>query len=219
MKYHPDDVKIGLQDLFRRITESDLVPGRIPLLEGIDEKFHLLRKADVKNAQDLRLRLKTPKSIAALSKQTGIDEHYLSLLRREIESCFPRPYPLKNFDWLSERDLNKLEAKGCKNSKDIFNALSSLKKRETLARELDIAPFFLETLFRLAVLTRIQWVSPRFAQMLLSAGYGSSQDIARANAETLSAALDEADKDKRLFKGKIGIRDVKRVIKAASYVE
>ncbi len=76
----------------------------------------------------------------------------------------------------------------------------------------------LETLVRLADLTRVQWVSPTAARMLLEAGCGSVSDVAAADAGDLCEALARVNEGDRFFKGRIGLRDVRRLIRAAGYV-
>lgn len=76
----------------------------------------------------------------------------------------------------------------------------------------------LEILARLADLMRVQWVSPTFARMLIVAGYGNVAKVAAANADDLCKALSSINAGDRFFKGKIGLRDVKRLVQAASYV-
>jgi hypothetical protein len=76
----------------------------------------------------------------------------------------------------------------------------------------------LESLVQLADLTRVQWVSPTAARMLVEAGYDSVSKLAVADAEDLCEALVRINEGGRFFKGKIGLRDIKRLVKAASYV-
>jgi len=76
----------------------------------------------------------------------------------------------------------------------------------------------LEMLARLADLMRVQWVSPTFGRMLIVAGYDSAAKVAAANADDLCEALASINAGDRFFKGKIGLRDIKRLVQAASYV-
>jgi hypothetical protein len=67
-------------------------------------------------------------------------------------------------------------------------------------------------------LMRVQWVSPTFARMLIVAGYDSAVKVAEANADDLCEALASINAGGKFFKGKIGLRDIKRLVQAASYV-
>lgn len=76
----------------------------------------------------------------------------------------------------------------------------------------------LKELFRLADLTRVRWVSPATARMLVDAGYDSASKVAAADAEVLYEALVCVNEGDKFFKRKIGLRDIKRLVRAAAYV-
>lgn len=152
MPYYLDAEKISLDDLQKRITETDLVPSRGSLLEEIDEIFLKLKAHGFVALADLRTGLKNPKNIPALSEEVGVDA-------------------------------------------DVIDAL-----------------------YVLADLTRIQWVSPTVAGMLVSAGYTDAKAVSDADPERLCSDLDRINKENKYFDGKIGLRDIRRLVKAASYV-
>jgi hypothetical protein len=218
MSYYISSKKVSLDDLQRRIEETDLVPSRSSLLENIKDKFRALKSHGIATFEDLRKELKNSKKIPSFSEKTGIDEKYLKLLRREIEGYFPKAIPLKSFDWLPEKELSKLEKKGYKNSALLFEALNSSEKREKIINTLEIDADFIDNIYSLVNLTRIQWVNHTVARMLVSAGYTNVKMVAEANAEELRDKLDRENKVNEYFKGKIGLRDIKRLVKAATYV-
>jgi predicted flap endonuclease-1-like 5' DNA nuclease len=154
----------------------------------------------------------------ALSKATGIDMQYLTLLRREVEGYFPTPPALKAFDWLPEEAIAKLEKKGILHAAALFEAAGSSESRTALAQSTGVDAAILEALVRLADLTRVQWVSPLTARMLVEAGCDSASNLAAADAEELCEALVRVNAGGRFFKGKIGLRDIKRLIRAAGYM-
>jgi hypothetical protein len=139
------------------------------------------------------------------------------LLRREIEGYFPKPIGLKTFDWLPKDEIAKLEQNGICDTAALYEATSSAKRRTELAKSTGAAVASLEALARLADLTRVQWVSPTVARMLVLAGYDSAAKVAAAEAEELNEALVRVNAGDRFFKGKIGLRDIKRLVLAASY--
>ena len=219
MSYYLQAEKVSLDDLQTRIEETDLVPSRSSLLEDIKDKFEILKSIGISTLADLRKELKNSKKIPSFSKKTGIEEQYLALLRREIEGYFPKSIPLKSFDWLPKRELSKLEGEGYKNAALLFEALDSSKKREEIINTLKIDAKFIDLIYSLVDLTRIQWVNHTVARMLASAGYTNTKMVSKANAEKLCGQLDRVNKENKFFKGKIGLRDIKRLIKAASYVQ
>jgi len=218
MAYHLDAEKINLNDLQKRIEATDLVPSRVSLLDGLGTKMNSLEKQGIMTLAQLRNELKTSKRLEALAKSTGIGTQYLILLRREIEGWFPKPSPLKEFDWLPKSEIAKLERNGIRDASALHEATDSKSKRTALAKSADVDIATFETFAQLVDLTRVQWVSPTAARMLLEAGCNGSAKLAKADADELYEALARVNAGGRFFKGKIGLRDVKRLIHAASYV-
>ena len=218
MTYHIDAERVSLDDLRKRIEETDLVPSRVLLLDGIDTKTKVLEQHGVTTLASLRKELKNSKRLEALAKATGIDTQYLILLRREIGSYFPKPSALNAFDWLPGGEIAKLEEKGLRHTAALYEAASSVESRTELANSTGVDVTILEALVRLADLTRVQWVSPKAARMLVEAGFDSASKVAAADAEDLYEALVCVNEGDRFFKGKIGLRDIKRLVRAASYV-
>lgn len=218
MDYYVDADKTSLDKLQKRIEETDLVPSRRLLLENIVENFKKLKKNGYLTFADLRKDLKNAKNIPSVANETGINSEYLTLLRREIESYFPKTFPLKIFNWLPQKDIIKLEKQGYKNTAILFGVLKSPQNIEKISTDLGIDIRIVDELSRLVNLTRIQWTSPLAARMLVSAGYNNVKSVAKANADKLCDELDKVNKENNYFKGKIGLRDVKRLIKASSYV-
>lgn len=219
MAYFIEAEKVSLDDLQKRIARTDLVPSRASLREGIEGKFEALIQQGIQTLANLRKELKNARRMEVLANQTGIELAYLALLRREIESYFPKPFTLKEFDWLSEGEIGKLEGVGIKNAPAFYDAARTSEDRNRLAEATGIPLAALEALFGLVDLSRVQWVSPNFARMLVEAGYASAARLAQADPEELCAALERVNQGGRFFKGKIGLRDIKRLVNAAGYVD
>ncbi|MBN2117153.1 MAG: DUF4332 domain-containing protein [Anaerolineales bacterium] len=218
MAYHIDAEKINLDNLQKRIEGTDLVPSRASLPEKIEPKMKALEQQGIRTLARLRNELKTSKRLATLANATGIEMQYLTLLRREVESYFPKPFALKSFDWFPGSEIAKLERNGIKDTAALYEATDSKQKRTALAKSIEIENTILETLAQLADLTRVQWVSPTAARMLVEAGYKSATELARADADELGKALVRVNAGARFFKGKVGLRDIKRLIHAARYI-
>lgn len=218
MAYYIDAGKVSLDDLKKRIEETDLVPSRASLLDRIDGKLKALEQQGITTLANLRNELRNSKRLEAVSNATGIETQYLILLRREIEGYFPKPSALKVFDWLPKGAIAILEENGIRDTTALYKAASSGNGRTELAKSTGVDVSILEALVRLADLTRVQWVSPTVARMLVEAGYDSVSKVAAADADDLCQALMHINEGDRFFKGKIGLRDIKRLIRAASYV-
>ncbi|KUO74972.1 MAG: hypothetical protein APF77_13580 [Clostridia bacterium BRH_c25] len=218
MSYYIDADKVKLDDLLIRIKETDLVPSRSLLLEGIEENFSKLKMNRIFTLADFRKSVKNSKNIVPLAEKTNINIEYLTLLRREVEGYFPKAFPLSDFVWLDKNEIAKLENKGYKNTALLYEALETSSKREEIFSSGVLDNDFVDEISSLVGLTRIQWVSPTAARMLFDSGYKDAKSVAEANAEELYRSLEKVNDANKYFKGNIGLRDVKRLIKAASYV-
>ena len=216
MAYHLDADKIDLPSLQNRIESTDLVPSRAPLLDQIGAQMDKLRAIGIFSLAALRNELKTPRRLKALAAAAGIRESYLVLLRREIEGYFPKPFPLDSLGVLSDADLAKLARSGISHSADLFDAADAPPKIARLAKTSGVDAASLRSLARLSDLLRIQWVSPTFARMLAACGCGGAADVAAANPARLCEALAAANAQSAFFKGTIGLRDVRRLVRAAN---
>ena len=213
--YHLDDGAITLDDLRKRLETTDLIPSRVSLLEGIHEHFARLRDSGILTLADLREAVKSKKALQVLSVKTGIEREYLTLLRREIEGYFPKPLPVASFNWIPQQVLIAFKNNGMADTKAIVEQLSEKRHRTAFGLTAGIAPVLVETVFCLSGLTRIQWTSPAVARMLLAAGYRTVAQVASADPDMLYRDLDRVNREQKIFKGTIGSRDVRRLIRAA----
>lgn len=216
VKYHIDSHSVDLNALQNRLQKTDLIPSHEPLLNDIAEKMTLINDAGLHSLEDLRTELKTATSLALLSKNTGIDINYLKLLRRAINGFFPKPRPLKDVDWLGTDAVVRLDKAGIKNTQQFFDTacgdVTGLVKRTGISQKNALE------LGAISDLCRIQWVSPTFARALTAAGFTNAAAVAQASPEDLYQAIIKANRQAKFYKGKIGLRDIKRLVAAAAYV-
>ncbi len=215
MSYYINQDSDGLGDLQKRLESTDLIPSHQPLLEGITHNFAALERAGCKSIRELRSRLKNAKTIALLANNSGVDPNYLNLLRRVVEGFFPKPQLMIAFDWLDKNTLAKLEKAGIKNTEQLY--LAACSDIATLTKMTGLHSKDLSEPIALSDLSRVQWVSPTFARVLVASGFDNAAKVANANPEVLYAAVTKANESARFYKGKIGVRDMKRLVAAASY--
>ena len=215
MGYYIDDHLTGLSALQERLQNTDLIPSQEPLLEDISQKMSALRKVGIASLADLRSALKTARVLESLSQRSGVDPGYLQLLRRAVNGFFPKPRSLDEVDWLDKSTAVSLKKAGIRNTQQLFDAASEGAAglaKETGTDQKDILDFVV-----ISDLCRIQWVSPTFARVLVEAGFTSATAIAEADPETLFEAIAQANRDARFYKGKVGLKDVRRLVIAAAY--
>jgi len=218
MPYHMDDQVITLVDLQKRLETTDLIPSQEPLLDHMTETMRSLKNAGIATVRDLRAALKTPKAVAALAKASGVAAGYLNLLRRTVEGFFPAPRPLAAFDWINKKLLNALAQQGIQDTATLYSQTENPKQRKALAGAAGLDADTLLELHGLADLSRVQWVSPSFARTMMAAGYDNAAKIAKADPENLCERIATANATYKYYKGKVGLRDVRRLVMAAKYV-
>lgn len=208
---------VSLDDLRNRIKSTDLVPSRAVLLEDLDAVFEKLAQQGIETWLDLQKAIKNPKHMESFSKSSTIDLQYLVLLRREVESYAPKPFDLKVIDWVPQEVINKLLGDGISTSDQLFSKFNDMNSRTNLADKTGIDRELMVYLVNLASLCRVQWVSPTAGRMLIEAGYDSCQKLSSADGNELFEAMDRVNENGKYFKGTVGLRDIKRLIKAAKY--
>ena len=218
MSYHIDDSSISLPMIMNRIAESDLVPSRESLRDGIDAKFESLENHGIRTLADLRRELNTTRRREALAHLTGLNPDYLVLLRREVEGYFPKPCPLRDLDWISAGEIAEFESVGIQNTAMIRDGGYLSSFTEGSSGLPGIAPDAWKTIVAVAELVRIQWVSPTFARTLVVAGYDTVAVVAAAEPCVLEEAIARVNAERRYFKGRIGLRDVRRLIASARFL-
>lgn len=216
MEYHLDAQKTDLQSLQDRLQSTDLIPSQEPLLDGLAAKMSALSKAGIQTLGDLVAALKSGKSLASLSEKSGVDAGYLDLLRRAVNGFFPKPKSLKEIDWLDGRIVDGLAKAGLKNTKLIFEAATD--GGTGLTAQTGLAKKDLREVIAVSDLCRIQWVSPSFARVLVAAGAANAAAVASSDPETLAEAVEKANANAKYYKGKVGLRDIRRLVAAARYV-
>ena len=216
MKYYLDENSIDLDALQDRLQSTDLIPSQEPLLDRLSENMSSLTGAGIQSLADLRLAVKTTKSLEELAKKSGVEVGYLELLRRAINGFFPKPKSLKEVDWIGAGLITKLNKAGLKNTQHLFELTSD--ERAELIKETGFDQAKFNELSAISDLCRIQWVSPTFARVLVAAGFNNAHAIAAADPEAVFNAMEEANKGARYYKGKVGLRDVARLVTAAKYV-
>lgn len=169
MVYHIDDTGVTLADLKQRIEATDLVPSRACLVDGFDSAMSALGGYGITTLAELRDSLRTTKRLDSVAQSTGLDTKYLTLLKREIESYFPKPAALSAFDWLPPCDIARLDSHGIGDTAAFYAQAGDAQTRVALADSTGVGLDTLDSLARYSDLSRVQWVSPTTARWLVEA--------------------------------------------------
>jgi hypothetical protein len=188
------------------------------LKENIDEIFDTIKDRKIENVDELQKALKSKKKLQDFSKRSGIQEDYLKILVREINSYHQKPNRIKDFPGVSEQVALTLEKLGLKNTLQLFDKILTPQNRAELSVQTGINAAEILKLAKLADLSRIRWVNHTFAYVLLEAGCDSAGKVAEADYQELYEKVKNLNEEREIYKGHIGLHDMKLCVEAAKDV-
>ncbi|MDY6892825.1 MAG: DUF4332 domain-containing protein [Chloroflexota bacterium] len=213
--YHIDLENFSL-DRFRHILEtSELLPGRKVLKENIADRFGVLASRDIRNLKELIDALSTRNKIERFSRESGLPEDYLMILRREANSYVPKPVNLKEFPGVNHESLEKLSTAGITNTKHLFEKTTTRNDRENLSRLVNVSPDDLLELAKLSDLVRVAGVGPVFARIILDAGIDTLEMFSNSSPEESFEKVVAVNKEKQYTKIMATLKDVTLCINMA----
>ena len=192
-----------------------MIPSRVSLKDELDERFRILEISGITNLKELIDVLKTKQKIERFSKETGLTKEYLTLLKREAKSYLPNPIRLDKFPGIQTKYLDKLEAVGIKNSRNLFNEAKDKKERERLSQTTEIPIVILNELVSLSDLARAYGVGPIFARMIYDVGVKSIKEFIEYTAEDFIRIYEEKNQKKADF----GVNEIQFSIELAKDLE
>lgn len=182
-QYNIDLEKYSLQRFQASLRKRDLIPSRVILKEGIEEKFEILSDNGIENLKSLIGELKTKQKIELFSKKSGLSIDYLTILKREASSYIPNPVRLKDFPGIDSEVIKALEEMGIKNTKHLFKTVKIKGKIDELSQSTTISLEKLNELASLSDLARLYGVGPVFARIIYDVGINSVETFSRYKAE------------------------------------
>jgi len=215
MGYYIDLEKITIDDYRIQLESAYLPPSRMILKDKLDERFGYFKRIGITNVQGLIHLLKKKDKFTELSKLDGFSGDYLTILLRELNSIHPKPNKLIDFTTIPQNTIDQLAKIGITNTEKLFDKLIQKSDRQKVAVSTGIAESELLELAKLADLSRIKWVGATYAQMLYDLGVDTVEQVSKSDSVDLHARINQLIKAKNIFKGAIGLNDVKILIESA----
>jgi hypothetical protein len=97
----------------------------------------------------------------------------------------------------------------------LYKKVISETNRQHLAEATGINQNEILELTKLADLSRIKWVGVTFARMLYEIGIDTVSKASKADPEKLHVSINQYNKEKSIYKGQIGLNDMKIFVNAA----
>lgn len=216
MGYYIDLEKITIKDYQKKLESAYLPPSRMILKEKLDERFEYFENTGIKNVKELIQLLNKKDKFAELSKINCLSGDYLTILLRELNSTLPKPNKITDFIEIAKLTISSLEKIGITNTEKLYNKVIKKSDRQKLADSTGIKYQDILELTKLSDLSRIKWVGVTYAQMLYNLEVDTVEKVSESDPIDLHARINQMIKKKNIFKGAIGLNDVKILIESAS---
>lgn len=204
----PNLSEISLNEFKNELKTGRLLPSRKPLLDDIDIKFTILKKAGIDNAEYLKEILKSSSKLKRLAKETDIPEDYFKLLKREVNNLLPTPVKCNDIPNISEKIVNKLNSLNIADTETLFPHVKDVKSRKNFEKISRLSNEEVLWLTKLVDVSRIKWVGPKLARLIVDTKYDTVKKLAEANPIDVLDALNSAKKKHNDYDGPLGINDI-----------
>jgi len=175
--YSTDLTSISLDAFEQTILSVDLIPSRKMLAEGISDVVPEFKVMGINTLEDLRGLLRDKEGYPELAAGLSVDEHYLTVLNREINSYVSKPVSLAQLNVFTGPELERLHLAGIRSTKALYERCALRSDREMIAVDHDLDDERLTRSLELSDLVRINGVGPAFADFLRSLGVRSPHDF------------------------------------------
>jgi hypothetical protein len=218
MGYYIDLEAIPLDSYKTKLETAYLPPSRMLLKERRNERFGYFIKIGITNVKELLQLLKKKDQFNELSKIECLSGDYLTILLRELKSILPKPIRIKEFSGISSDTVAKLEKLGITNTLKLFDRILDTTSRKELANQTGISDAKIMELTKLTDLSRIRWVGATFARMLYDMGVDTVEKASKADPVELHRRINQFNKEKKIYKGQIGLNDIRIFVDIAKEV-
>jgi hypothetical protein len=218
MSYQINCSEFNVQEILRRIQRTDLVPSLDCIKTKAETILKKLEKRGFGNLEKIRKALGNKRKLSEIAKEESIDENVLVLFRREIEGWIVKIRSIDELDWIAPECLNKVKECGIRNAEDSYNILREVEERNKICQKLKIQKEIIEEIYGICELMRIRWLSPKVTRIIYELNYTVSK-IQQADPKILCANVDKYNRYKNYYKGKLGERDINRIIFESEFVK
>lgn len=208
LSYMLDLSKVSLDEFRNELKTGRLLPSRKPLLDDIDTRFSMLKKAGVAHAENLREILKSGQKLKQLVKETDIPEDYFKLLKREVNNLLPVPVKFSDIPNISEKIVKKLTSLKIIDTETLFSHVKDCDCRKNFEKESGLSKEDVLWLTKIVDVSRIKWVGPKLAKLIVDTKYNTVEKLTKAKPTDVLNALNEAKKKHKAYDGPLGINDI-----------
>ena len=216
--YYIDLEKITIDNYRTKLESAYLPPSRMMVKDRLDERFGYFKSIGIKNLKELIQLLKKKDKFAELSEVGCLSEDYLTILLRELNSTLPKPNKIADFTGISKDTVDRLAQIGINHTEKLYYRVITKMDRQKLADSTGIKDTDILELTKLTDLSRIKWVGVTFARMLYDLGIDTVEKASKSDPADLHARINQLNKEKSIYKGQIGLNDIRIFVSAAKEI-
>ena len=192
--YYQDLDSVTVEEFFDTLRKGNIAPSRLILTENKRDTLAAIRGIGIASLGELAEAVKTKTRVGEFVKRTGLDEAYVTILRRQALSYLPQPVSLAKIPGVEGSVVEALAAQGIVQGKQLIERCASAEDRLALSHQTDVEIDEIVRLVRVANFTRITGVGPLFADLFVRIGIGGltqlSEEDPRKHADRVAGALD-----------------------------
>ena len=206
--YSIDLAKITLDEFEKILCAVQLLPSQKLILDNLHGNMQKLKAKGVAHLQELQSLLKKKNDYPQIAGETGIDEEYLVILNRMVNSYVVKALPLEKLGIFSKEELDVLSRETIVNTKQYYEVFTAAGQMEKLSVGLNIPGRKLNYALHIVDLLRINGVGIEYAKILYDVGIKSVADYNKTSSETILESVKAANKNNAYTKATLGISDV-----------
>ena len=219
MGYRIDLSAITIDSYQEMLATRHLIPSQGILKEDIERRFLWFRENGISNVSELVKLLSDADTASEMIDSGHFSTDYIKVLLRHIKGMIGKPRKLSDFRWIAGTTIDKLQSAGIKNTAQLYEGVKSHESIRAFADQLSLDEAELTVLVKQTDLTRIQWVNHTFARVLYEAGYDTVQKVQAGDYEAMYTQVTELNRARELYKGNIGLNDMKVLVEVSSVVK
>lgn len=218
MGYYIDLKNLTIDDYRTKLITAYLPPSRLILKEKLDERFGYFKEIGIRNIEELIRLLKKKDKLKELQEVDFLSGEYLTILLRELNSTLPKPNKIADFTEISSETIGKLEKIGITNTERLYDKVIKRSDRQKLANITGLDERDILKLAKLTDLSRIKWVGVTYAQILYDLGVDTVEKVSKSDPIDLHSRVNQMIKERNIFKGTIGLNDIKILVEVATEI-
>lgn len=218
-QYHLNLQKFSLARFKDILETEEMLPGRQILKEDIDGRFGILANLGIHNLDELNAVLRTKKKVEALARQSGLPAAYLTILRREAKSYWPKVVYFREFPGVASEVVAKLTDVGITHSKHLFDRGQTKQQREALATAAGLPVEKVLECVKLSDLVRVRGIGPGFARIFYEAGADTIETLSQWPPEALFQAAHKVNKEKKITRVVPSLKDMTHYVAMAGELD